>query len=150
MVSTMIQDQIALEKLQAFLQTNALPFNDIQLEGSIYFTYQNDEKQVIASGGLELFGDSALLRSVAVAPQERGKKLGNQVVQDLLTKARSLGVHQLYLLTETAERYFEARGFKKITRELAPEAIANSSEFKTVCPASAVCMIYKMDLVETH
>lgn len=142
----MIQDQIALEKLQSFLQKNALPYSDVKLEGSVYLSYLDDHKQLVASGGLELFGSYALLRSVAVDQEQRGKKFGQQVVHDLLTKAKSLGVTELYLLTETAERFFENKGFIKISREQAPLAILNSSEFKTVCPVSAVCMVYKVSL----
>lgn len=146
MDSQMIQDQIALEKLQSFLQKNALPYSDVKLEGSVYLSYLDDHKQLVASGGLELFGSYALLRSVAVDQEQRGKKFGQQVVHDLLTKAKSLGVTELYLLTETAERFFENKGFTKISREQAPVAILNSSEFKTVCPVSAVCMVYKVSL----
>ncbi|NBP67817.1 MAG: GNAT family N-acetyltransferase [Cytophagia bacterium] len=146
MVSQIIKDQIALEKLQSFLQKNALPFRDVKLEGSVYLYYLDDHKQLVASGGLELFGSYALLRSVAVDQEQRGKKFGQQIVHDLLTKAKSLGVTELYLLTETAERFFENKGFTKISREQAPEAILNSSEFKTVCPVSAVCMVNKITL----
>lgn len=146
MDSQMIQDQIALEKLQSFLQKNALPYSDVKLEGSVYLSYLDDHNQLVASGGLELFGSYALLRSVAVDQEQRGKKFGQQVVHDLLTKAKSLGVTELYLLTETAELFFGNKGFTKISREQAPVAILNSSEFKTVCPVSAVCMVYKVSL----
>lgn len=146
MIIQIIEDQTSLEKLQSFLQKNALPFQDVKLEGSVYLTYFNDHQQLVASGGLELFGKYALLRSVAVEQQQRGKKIGHQVVYDLITKAKSLGVAELYLLTETAESFFESRGFQKIGRELAPAPILNSTEFKNVCPVSATCMVYKIVL----
>ncbi|WP_127123798.1 arsenic resistance N-acetyltransferase ArsN2 [Chryseotalea sanaruensis] len=144
MILQIIEDQTTLENLRTFLQKNALPFHDLKLEGSVYLTYLNDHQQLVASGGLELYGTYALLRSVAVEQAQRGKKLGDQVVRDLITKAKSLGVIEVYLLTETAEVFFERRNFSKINREQVPEAILNSSEFKTVCPVSAVCMVYKL------
>jgi amino-acid N-acetyltransferase len=144
MVSQIIKDQVALEKLKSFLQKNALPFKDVKLEGSVYLTYLDDQQQLIASGGLELYDTYALLRSVAVEQDQRGKKIGHQVVHDLITEAKSLGIAELYLLTETAESFFESRGFKRIDRELAPTPILNSTEFKNVCPVSATCMVYKI------
>jgi amino-acid N-acetyltransferase len=146
MILQIIEDQTTLENLRTFLQRNALPFHDVKLEGSVYLTYLNDHQQLVASGGLELYGTYALLRSVAVEQAQRGKKLGHQVVQDLIAKAKSLGVAELYLLTETAESFFESRGFQKIGREHAPAPILNSTEFKNVCPVSATCMVYKIDL----
>jgi amino-acid N-acetyltransferase len=144
MVTRIIQDQTALEGLKSFLQKNALPFSDVKLEKSLYLTYFNDHKQLVASGGLELFDQYALLRSVAVEKQERGKKYGHQVVQDLLAQAKSLGVTQLYLLTETAERFFEAESFRKISKEQVPASVLDASEFKNVCPVSATCMVYQL------
>lgn len=144
MVTRIIQDEIALEGLQSFLQKNALPFSDVKLEKSLYLTYFNDHQQLVASGGLELFDQYALLRSVAVEKQERGKKLGNQIVDDLMAKAKSLGITQLYLLTETAESFFQDKGFHKINREQVPASVLEASEFKNVCPLSATCMVFQL------
>ncbi len=145
MVSQIIQDQLALEKLQAFLQKNGLPFSDVKLKGSVYLMYLDEHQHLVASGGLEIFGKYALLRSVAVDQQQRGKKLGDKITKDLISKAKSLGIAEVYLLTETAEEFFAQRGFNKISRASAPIDILNSSEFKTVCPASAVCMVHKLN-----
>jgi amino-acid N-acetyltransferase len=144
MVTRVIHDKFALEGLQSFLQKNALPFSDVKLENSLYLTYFDDHQQFVASGGLELFEQYALLRSVAVTQNQRGKKLGHQVVQDLMAKAKSLGITQLYLLTETAERFFQDRGFRKINREQVPASVLEASEFKNVCPVSATCMVLQL------
>jgi N-acetylglutamate synthase-like GNAT family acetyltransferase len=143
MASQLIQDQLALEKLQAFLKKNGLPFSDVKLEGSVYLTYLDDQQELIASGGLELYDTHALLRSVAVEQQQRGKKLGHKIIQDLIGQAQSLGIAEVYLLTETAEEFFAQRGFNKVSRDHAPADILSSSEFKTVCPVSAACMVFK-------
>jgi amino-acid N-acetyltransferase len=144
MITRIIQDETALEGLQSFLQKNTLPFSDVKLENSLYLTYLDDHQQLVASGGLELFDQYALLRSVAVAQQQRGKKLGQQLVQDLIDKAKSLGVTQLYLLTETAERFFQDKGFRKINREQVPASVLEALEFKNVCPVSATCMVFQL------
>jgi amino-acid N-acetyltransferase len=52
----------------------------------------------------------------------------------------SKGVEQLVLLTEAAEQFFHAIGYEAIDRSSVPEAIKQSAEFRSLCPASAVCM----------
>jgi amino-acid N-acetyltransferase len=44
------------------------------------------------------------------------------------------------LLTETAEKFFRAIGYEVIDRRHVPEEIKQSAEFRSLCPASAVCM----------
>ena len=145
---TMIQDQIALEKLQKFLRTNELPHTDLdnslKVKGRIFLGYYENDGELVGSGGLELHGDSALLRSVAVRNTHRGKSLGKKIVNDLVTKARELKVMDIFLLTETAQDFFTRNGFKEISREEVPKTIKSSSEFVHICPASAVCMYYKL------
>jgi len=142
----MIQDQVALEKLQQFLKTNKLPFQDVKLEGSLYFTYQDEDNNIIGSGGLEVYGKNALLRSLAVDEIHRHQQVGIRMVNDLMEKAKHLKIENLFLLTETARTFFEKKGFQDIERTEVPEPLRNSSEFTSVCPSSATCMMYKLSL----
>lgn len=142
----MIQDQLALERLQDFLKTNKLPYKDVHLNGSLYIGYHDEHKNLIGSGGLELYGKHALLRSLAINENHRGKNLGKQLVDNLIAKAKSLEIETLFLLTETASKFFEGKGFQTIDRSEVPEAVKNSSEFSAVCPASAACMVYKVSI----
>ncbi len=89
---------------------------------------------------MERFGKYALLRSLAVAPSHRQRGLGQQLVARLERDARANGVEQLVLLTETAEKFFRAIGYEPIDRGYVPEEIKQSAEFRSLCPASAVCM----------
>jgi N-acetylglutamate synthase-like GNAT family acetyltransferase len=59
-----------------------------------------DGDDVVGSVALELYGDAALLPSVAVAPEQRGRGLGQKLTQSALGLARQRGVRQVYLLTE--------------------------------------------------
>jgi len=146
MKNYMIQDQLGLEKLQQFLKKNKLPSQDVKLEGSLYFTYQDEHENIIGSGGLEVYGKNALLRSLAVDENHRNKKLGVSIVNDLMAKAKSLNIENLFLLTETAREFFEKKGFQEIARTEVPEALRNSTEFTSVCPSTAACMLYKLSL----
>lgn len=139
-VNQEIKTQKELEALQVFLRTNQLPADDIRLDNSVYFTYYNTEEAIVGSGGLELYGTKALLRSLAVSPEIRGQQLGKQIVSDLLRKAQSLAMSEVYLLTESAFYFFHKLGFEELKRDEVPEEIRSSTEFSQVCPTSANVM----------
>jgi amino-acid N-acetyltransferase len=89
---------------------------------------------------MERFGAGALLRSLAVAPSYRQRGMGHQLVTLLEREARADGVEQLVLLTETVENFFRAHGYEVIDRRHVPEDIKQSAEFRSLCPATAICM----------
>src|SRR5215471_709962 len=77
---------------------------------------------LIGTAGLERYGNTALLRSVAVAPTERGQGLGQALVRQALVEAASWGVRQVVLLTTTASDFFPRFGFGPISRTEVPLA----------------------------
>ena len=89
---------------------------------------------------LELYSEFALLRSLVVAPAERGTRLGERLTTDAIALARKSGARDVYLLTQTAERFFPRFGFTAEDRARAPQALRHSEEFRTACPASAIMM----------
>ena len=89
---------------------------------------------------LEPCGQSALLRSLAVAAEWRGRSLGRNLVSRMISHARLLGVDHLYLLTTEADRYFAKLGFASVERSGAPAQIQETSQFRSLCPKTAVCM----------
>jgi amino-acid N-acetyltransferase len=96
--------------------------------------------RIVASAALEMYGDAALLRSVAVSAPLRGGGLGIRMTREALALAKRLGAMRVYLLTETAEGFFAGQGFHRIARDAAPEAVRGSVEFTAVCPQSAIAM----------
>jgi amino-acid N-acetyltransferase len=96
--------------------------------------------ELLAVAGLEVCCDDALLRSVAVRPEWQRHGLGRELVRRLVREAEGRGLRALYLLTMTAERYFPRFGFERIGRDDVPAAIAETEEFRSCCPASAVAM----------
>jgi amino-acid N-acetyltransferase len=125
-----------------FLKDNALPYKDIALEKTDIFTYHDNDGNLIGTGGLEFYGRYALLRSVSVRTDLRGKSIGKHIVDDLLAKARQKA-EEVYLLTETAHQYFKHLKFNDVDRKSVPKEIQASTEFSNVCPTSAACMVYK-------
>src|SRR5262245_33299399 len=69
-----------------------------------------DGDDVVGCVALEIYGDTALLRSLAVEPSCRGTQLGRRLVQAVLGLGRQRGVRTFCLLTTTAPEFF-ARHF---------------------------------------
>lgn len=125
--------------LEAFLRSMKLPVDDLPgvLDG---FTLAFDDGMLVGSAGVERLGPYGLLRSVAVHESYRSLGLGQQLYTAALERARSYPVQELWLITNTANRYFERQGFERIERSQAPEAIAGTAQFTSLCPSSSVVM----------
>ena len=89
---------------------------------------------------VERHGAFGLLRSLAVAPEARGRGLGPKLVEAAERVAADRQLAAVYLLTTTAAPFFEALGYAHVERDRVPEAVRRSSEFAGVCPASATVM----------
>jgi amino-acid N-acetyltransferase len=85
-------------------------------------------------------GNLALLRSLAVAPDQRGLGVGSRLCDEAESLARAGGLADVYLLTTTAADWFAARGYARVARDALPEAVRQTSQFRELCPASAVAM----------
>lgn len=104
------------------------------------FAVAVDGSTVIGCAGAELYGASALLRSVAVTPAWQRMGVGRQLVRHLLNGVRRRNVRTVYLLTTTASDYFAALGFRTVDRADAPLPLKASSQFHSACPADAALM----------
>jgi amino-acid N-acetyltransferase len=100
-----------------------------------------DGTRVVAGVGLEIKNQSALLRSLAVDADYRNRNIATSLVGKIEDYAKSLKVDTLYLLTMTAEAFFQKCGYQRTARGSAPAEIQGTSEFQNLCPASAVCMV---------
>jgi amino-acid N-acetyltransferase len=95
---------------------------------------------IIGAIGLEAYGETALLRSAVVHHSHQDDGIGSLLYDSLLASAKTLGVRRLILLTNTAEKYFERKGFVKIDQKSVSGPIASSVEFTGACPSHAACM----------
>jgi N-acetylglutamate synthase-like GNAT family acetyltransferase len=128
-----------LPAIAALLERSGLPVNGVadHLE---HFEVAGEGEAVAAVCGLERHEPEALLRSLAVAPERRGRGLGASMVGRAEERARALGLARLWLLTETAQSWFERLGWSPVPRAGAPAELAASAEFQGACPATAVLM----------
>jgi N-acetylglutamate synthase-like GNAT family acetyltransferase len=129
--------------IEALLVANKLPTEGAQAHLSTYLlAISNGE--VVGSAGAEVYGQIALLRSVAVAPGLRKQGIGKLLLNSLLQEARRRNIGKLYLLTITAPEYFAQFGFKRGKIEDAPQALKASAEFQGACPACAAFMAFTL------
>jgi amino-acid N-acetyltransferase len=96
---------------------------------------------VVAAIGLEHYGEAALLRSAVVEPGSRGRGIASLLTMRLLEDARAAGVRAVYLLTETAQGFFERAGFRAVPREQIPVELHASAELSGARCAGAACMV---------
>jgi amino-acid N-acetyltransferase len=128
-----------LDGVLRLLRDNALPVDGLSDHlGSTLVVRDGD--RIVGSAALEVYGDGALLRSVAVAPGRQRSGLGRTLTDAAIDLARQRRIPALFLLTTTAEGYFPRFGFERIDRSEVPETVKESVEFKSACPASAIVM----------
>jgi len=104
------------------------------------FIVAESEGRLVGVVGLEVYGDSALLRSAAVQEDWRSSGVGRVLVERALDVARARGLNDVFLLTTTAENYFPRFGFACVSRDSVAKGVQSSIEFQEACPASATVM----------
>lgn len=127
------------------LADSALVYEDLtpaSLDTFIVLPTEEEASALAAVAGLETFQGSqeGLLRSVAVSPSLRKHGMGTSLVAAVEATARLCCVKRLWLLTTTAPDFFRRLGYADMARADAPAAVQQSGEFKSLCPASAVCL----------
>ena len=126
------------------LSTSQLPTSDLTPPMLEDFYAYEDNGEIIGVVGLEIFKTVALLRSLAIRDHCRNKGIGSKLVKYAEEVAEGNGISALYLLTDTAEPFFNRAGYEKITRDLAPNEIRQTSEFSGICPVSSSLMMKQL------
>lgn len=130
-----------LPQIEKVLLEAGLPLDGVEEQLANFLLAFNHDDTLAGTAALELYGKAALLRSVAVKSSQRGTGLGQELVCQLLAQAKHEGFERVALLTTTAQNYFPRFGFKQVTREIVPDHVKESVEFKTACPATATAML---------
>jgi amino-acid N-acetyltransferase len=130
------QDRAAIIGL---LQSQKLPTEDLPAVLDDFFTATENDN-LVGLIGLERYGADGLLRSMVVHPDYRNRQIAERLVQQLEETAKASSISAIYLLTETAEKYFSKKGYDIVPHSEVPPLVMQSSEFSHVCPASATVM----------
>lgn len=134
-----ITDTNSFEAFRSLLKASNLPADDLDFKRDLLVGYYEGDA-LVGTGGLEIHGNYALLRSLSVKMGIRGKSVGTTITEFLLNEARKKKLKAIYLLTETARGFFHKKGFQDVSRESVPDEVKASSEFSHVCPATAAVM----------
>jgi arsenite methyltransferase len=122
------------------LHAAGLPVDGVADQVETGFAVAEAGRAVVGAAALERYGDAGLLRSVVVARDWRGRRVGEALVRERIATARSEGLTRLFLLTTTAASWFPRLGFAPVTREAVPPAVRASREFAGICPSTAAVM----------
>jgi amino-acid N-acetyltransferase len=128
-------------EIRRLLTDGDLHHEDITTAQLKHFLLGWDGPKLVAVIGLEIKSHNALLRSLAVDADYRNRGIATRLVGEIEDYAKSVEVDTLYLLTLTAEGFFKKCGYRRIARDSAPAGIQETTEFRNLCPASAVCMV---------
>jgi amino-acid N-acetyltransferase len=127
------------ERMRELLAAHALPTSDFDSKQIAWFVAVDENGTLSGMAGLEVHDDAGLLRSLVATKQGAGT--GSLLVAEVERFARARSVLRLCLLTQTAEAFFAQRGYARVPRSDAPPALLATTEFQSLCPASAICMV---------
>lgn len=119
-----------------------LPHSDI-VPGKQNFIIAEIDRKIIGCAGFEAYNESGLFRSLGVKPIHREMKIGKDLLSKVIDLSKENNVNQLYLLTTTADVYFKKSGWEVINRNEVPDDILATTEFSSICPSTAICMMYR-------
>lgn len=126
------------DALAVALSKAGLPTDDVRDKGPMFWRYHTADDIPAGFGGMEVYGDLALLRSIVVLPVVRQHGFGDAIVAALENEARTRGCSAVWLLTTTARRYFERLGYAVRAADTIPAAIKSSRQFKLTEGAQAM------------
>jgi len=126
------------QKVIDLLLQQKLPITDIKEDTLLYLLQDGDK--LTGTVGLDIFDDCALLRSVSIVADARGKGYGKILNEQIEVFAKESGINCMYLITNTAKDFFERQGYCVIDRATAPDAIKQTGQFTGLCPSSAAVM----------
>jgi N-acetylglutamate synthase-like GNAT family acetyltransferase len=130
--------------LAAALAKAKLPTADVEAPGRLFWRFATTEEVPVGFGGLEPYGDDALLRSLVTLPPVRGRGVGTAIVAALEFEARLHGCRNLWVITTTAADFFERLGYARCERAVVPPTIRETTEFAELCPTSADVLMKKL------
>ena len=118
-----------------------MPAEDIYANRPLFWRFESDDVPV-GFGGLEIFNDQALLRSVVTLPPVRNRGIGTAIVTTLEAEANIRGCRAVWLVTEKAPGFFARLGYRACERSEAPQPVREAVPF--VRPAAAAAMMKRL------
>lgn len=131
-------------QIHELLQSSGLSADGVDPQTGKYYMAAREPGAIMGVLGLEAYGTSALLRSLAVGPQFKKCGIAKELMEYVLHVLHEQGFHEIYLLTNTAAKYLSRYGFMQIDRGQIPADILAESALGCICPNSSTCMHLKL------
>jgi N-acetylglutamate synthase-like GNAT family acetyltransferase len=123
--------------LHRALTEGELPTADLEDPGRRFFRIEADGR-LVGYGGLEIYGEDALLRSIVVPAALQGQGHGRTVVDAVLDRAARSGVRTAWLFTSSAVDFFRHLGFAVTPRPEAPASILATRQATRICATASM------------
>ncbi len=120
-----------IPQIEALITAEGLPAYGLAEYLETFFIL-NEGERAVGCVGLEVYGEAALLRSVVVAPERRGRVDGRRLVEAALAEARERSVRRVYLFTMHADSFFRRLGFREVDLGEFEEAVRASRQYEVV------------------
>ena len=127
--------------IRALLETVGLSPADAADDELPSFFLLRNEHGVAGVVAIEVLGEDAILRDLAVSPDARGQGYGWLLADVAVQWARYRGVRRIYLLTAFASDFFAAKlGFRVVDRSTVSQAVAETAVFHGSTDSKFVAM----------
>jgi UDP-N-acetylmuramate: L-alanyl-gamma-D-glutamyl-meso-diaminopimelate ligase len=131
--------------IRGMLEESGMSVEPARDEQFTSFFVLSNEEGIRGSVALEVLGDDAVLRALAVHPDARGTGYGWMLADMAVGQARWRGVRRIYLLTENASDFFAAKfGFRIVDRSTLGKQVSHNETFTAERGAGLVAM--RLDL----
>jgi amino-acid N-acetyltransferase len=128
------QLEMELHDLIGVLDLSTDVLKDLEL-----FARFDSNGRVQGFAGLREFDEACLLVLVVVRENSRGKGIGSALVSHILWHYAGK-VEQMYLVTKTAEDFFQRFGFRKTAIDKLPQNIADTEGLESLFSPEALMM----------
>ncbi|HWM84483.1 MAG TPA: GNAT family N-acetyltransferase, partial [Kofleriaceae bacterium] len=137
-----------MDDIRALLKSLDLDHADLRDQDHRNFYSLINEDGFIGCIGIEVFGEEAVLRSLAVKKTSRGHGYGWMLADTAINQTRRRGVKRLYLVTDkiASDFFAEKHGFRVVDLSLVSSDARQSPTFKTSGQRGKNAIAMRLDL----
>lgn len=119
------------DQLAALVVAGELPpfFLEPYIEGFLVIEHDG---RLVGAGGLEFYGDDAIIRSVVTDPGVRGLGLGRDIARMLEDDAEASGARDVYLFTLHAWEFWKRLGYADLPLDRWPAIVRENWQYQFV------------------